>query len=190
MESDIGETQHPIADTVLSGFGAGTVLIAAQMLISAALGGPPSGPLRLISSIVLGRQALDPSYPFAGAVSVGLVIHLALSIVFALLFLFLVIIMGRITAAHQLIVLGFCYGILLWLINFYLIGRTVFPQFLETNQFWNGFIAHALFYGVPLGWCMTEGHMLPPLKREISGSRRRSSFRTDRNPMEHASNRH
>ena len=189
MNSEITYTQHPVADTVLSGFGAGTVLLAAQMMISGSLGGSPAEPLRLISTIVLGRQALDPSYSFAAAASFGLVIHLALSILFALLFLFLTIIIGGMTSTHRLIAFGFCYGIFLWLVNFYLIGRTVFPQFLEINQFWNRFIAHAVFYGVPLGWCMKTGHMLPPLKREIATGDR-ASFRPDCGAMEHAPNRH
>jgi len=160
-------TGHPIADALLSGFGAGSVFIFAQMIISAALGGSVTAPLRMISTIWLGPQVLNPSYPSATAVSVGLLIHGVLSIVFGLLFLFLVIMSRQTRATRHLIVYGFFYGIALWLVNFYLIAPRVFPQFLAVNQIWSGFVAHSLFYGVPLGWCISEGRVRPPLEMEL-----------------------
>jgi hypothetical protein len=46
----------------------------------------------------------------------------------------------------------------LWLVNFCIIVPTVFPQFSQFNQFWNGFVAHSVFYGAVLGLFTALSH--------------------------------
>jgi hypothetical protein len=154
-------TRHPVADGVLAGLGAGGVFIVAEMIINAVLGKPFFGPLRLIGSIVLGPQALDPSYPFRSAIISGLIVHLVLSIVFSFVFLFLVITAKLSRGTSELMLLGFAYGVILWIVNFYLIAPKAFPQFANVTPFWNGFLAHSVFYGIPLGWCYGTGRVGP-----------------------------
>src|SRR5215831_12048362 len=90
---------HPIADGILAGLGAGSVFIVAGMMISAALSKPFLDPLRIISTMLLGRQALDPSYSFATDVVVGLISNIVLSGLFGLIFVFILMVHN---CAHHL----------------------------------------------------------------------------------------
>lgn len=131
---------------------AGIVFAAAEMLMNLALGESVFGPLRLIASVVLGREALRPDFPLMTAAFTGVVVHLLFSILFGIIFLYLLkaLRVSRPTTS-RLLVYGSIYGFVLWLINFYVIAPMAFPQFLQANQFWNGFIAHTFFYGAFLG---------------------------------------
>jgi hypothetical protein len=152
------ENMHPIADGILAGLGAGSVFIVAQMIISAALTKPFLDPLRIISTMLLGRQALDPSYSFATAVVVGLIFNIVLSGLFGLIFVFILMVTNVPRASGPVIAWGFFYGIALWLVNFCIIAPGVFPQFSQFNQFWNGFVAHSVFYGAVLGLFTALSH--------------------------------
>ena len=102
------------------------------MIISAALSKPFLDPLRIISTMLLGRQALDPSYSFATAVVVGLIFNIVLSGLFGLIFVFILMVTNAPTASGPVIAWGFFYGIALWLVNFCIIVPAVFPQFSPT----------------------------------------------------------
>src|SRR5215467_12697823 len=140
------ENMHPIADGILAGLGAGSVFIVAEMIISAALGERFLEPLQIISTMLLGRQALDSSsYAFATVVVVGLISNIVLSGLFGLIFAFILMVTNAPTTSGSVIAWGFFYGIALWLVNFCLIAPQAFPQFSQFNQFWNGLIAHSVF---------------------------------------------
>jgi len=82
--------------------------------------------------MLLGRQALDPSYSFATAVVVGLIFNIVLSGLFGLIFVFILMVTNVPTASGPVIAWGFFYGIALWLVNFCIIVPAVFPQFSPT----------------------------------------------------------
>lgn len=107
MSDQRQENMHPIADGILAGLGAGSVFIVAQMVISAALSKPFLDPLRIISTMLLGRQALDPSYSFATAVVVGLIFNIVLSGLFGLIFVFILMVTNVPTASGLVIAWGF-----------------------------------------------------------------------------------
>ena len=152
------ESMHPIADGILAGLGAGSIFIVAELIMSVALDKPILDPLRIISTMLLGRQALDPSYSFANAIVVGLILNILLSGLFGLIFAFILLASNAPTANGWGIALGFFYGTALWLVNFCVIAPEVFPQFSQLNQFWNGFVAHSVFYGAVLGLFMALSH--------------------------------
>ena len=122
------------------------------MLMNVILGEPFLGPLRLISSIVLGTEALQPSYPIVTAGLVGLIVHMILSMIYGLIFVYILKWIGQLHVSTGLLLLyGSLFGLLLWLVNFMVIAPAAFPQFTQVNQLWNGFVAHTFFYGTVLG---------------------------------------
>jgi hypothetical protein len=131
---------------------AGVAFVSAQVLMNAALGRPLLQPLRLFGSIVLGSAALDPTaFPLVTA-AIGLFVHLVLSCVYGIAFLFLLHESKRRNdALEKLALKGAMYGSALWVVNFFLIAPRAFPQFLTLHPVWNGFAAHSIFYGVILG---------------------------------------
>lgn len=131
----------------------GGLLFAAFEMLAAAVSISPAAfytPLRMIAAIVLGPQALDPGYWPAMTGIVAVTVHLVLSIGFAVVF---ASITSPDASEARLAVSGILFGTALWLVNFYAIaavaGWTWFPD--HTNPAVQ-FVAHAFFYGCPIGW--------------------------------------
>ena len=149
-------TRSKFLHGIIGGIVAGLIFAVAEMFMNLTLGKPFFGPLKMISSIVLGTQALQPTYSFATAAITGLIVHMLLSMVFGVIFVYLVTAVQRGRGTGELLAYGTAYGVALWIINFFVIGAAFFPQFLQVNQFWNGFVAHAFFFGTVLGWYTAE----------------------------------
>jgi hypothetical protein len=143
-----------------AGFGAaaGLMLMAMESAGAAILGAPPLAPLRLFSSVVLGRSALVDA-PLGLVFGVGLLTHLVLSALFGVLY-------GLIYAqlAHDgqrsygvQAGLGMLFGFLLWLVNFHVIARLFYPWFLDPPQGFQALV-HAAFFGLPLGLLFAAEH--------------------------------
>jgi uncharacterized membrane protein YagU involved in acid resistance len=135
-----------------SGLVAGIIFAMAEMMMNLFIGKPFFGPLKLIGSMVLGVQALQPSYPFATALIVGLVVHMMMSMIFGLVFIYLLAAFRQVRANIGLkLAYGLVYGAALWVINFLILAPLFFPQFTSVDQFWNGFFAHTFFFGMMIG---------------------------------------
>jgi hypothetical protein len=132
------------------GIAAGLVFAAFEMVASAALMGAGAFfmPLRMIGAIALGSAALDPSYPLAFAGLAGLVVHVALSVIYGMIF---AVIVGGLRSRMWDTVLGGLFGLFLWVFNFYVVAPRAFPWFLESNPFVQ-FVAHTFFFGAVLGY--------------------------------------
>lgn len=135
------------------GFGliAGVIFAMMEIAGAAAMGNPPLMPIRMFASIVLGEAALE-TVPMGSALLVGVVVHLALSALFGLIYGLL---NARTSTATQTqwgrqAGLGLLFGLALWLVNFQIIARVLYPWFLTTPQFLQA-LMHALFFGLPLG---------------------------------------
>ena len=152
---------------VATGIVAGIVFAAFEMFAAAMLMGPDAAvmPLRMIGAMVLGEQALDPGYPLLTAAMTGVVVHVILSIIFTGIF---AAIAAPILAATglgitsgTLAVAGTAFGIVLWLVNFYLVapaaGWTWFPERTDPVV---QFLAHAFFFGCTAGWMLGRGRSL------------------------------
>jgi hypothetical protein len=87
--------------------------------------GAPKGPLNLISTLVLGKSAL-----MTGEVSpwLGFGVHAVLSLAFGMLFALAV---PALRSNGTVALAGGIYGALLYLVNFQILGRIFFDQFLQ-----------------------------------------------------------
>lgn len=113
----------------VGGFIAGVVFIAINSWFVSTQGRPALAPFKLISSIVLGRDALMEG---TASVPVGMVVHSVLSILFGVVFALI----APLFRSNGTVALGgVVYGGLLYFVNFLVLGQTVFPQFMQqTNQ--------------------------------------------------------
>lgn len=146
---------------VATGVAAGLIFAVFEVAAAAALGGLEAAtmPLRMIGAIVLGAEALDPSYSLVVAALTGVVVHMVLSVIFVGVFAFLVTPLlssgGMAGSTGSLALAGVAFGTALWLANFYLIapaaGWAWFPE--QTDPIVQ-FLAHAMFFGAPAGWML------------------------------------
>jgi len=148
MERD---TSRHVALGVMSGLLAGVILACVEVIATAGVGQSALSPFRMAASIVLGRQALEAA-SVGTVLIVGVVVHLILSALFGILYG--LVVSGMSTSnredSFRQSLAGFMFGAALWLVNFQLIARLAYPWFLDTNQVLQ-VIAHAVFFGVPLG---------------------------------------
>jgi hypothetical protein len=157
---------------VVGGLVAGITFAAFEMIISALLSGAQGFwmPLRMIAAILLGSRALEPSYPLASAVPVGLLIHIMLSVGFALMFFAVVQPRSTIWSSSGLLVSSSIFGCILWIVNFYVIALaldlTWFPD--STNPLVQ-FLAHTFFYGCVLGVALNRSAIIADLLGPAEG---------------------
>ena len=144
------------------GLGAGGVFVVFETVTAAILGPGPFGPVRMISAIFLGPGALEPVATVAPLVGVGLLIHFLLSAVYGGVF---AVVSGAFGLGNRgrgaLVGGGAAFGLVLWVVNFYLISPAVFPWFAMANPVVQ-FFAHTLFFGVPLGLLSAAGRRPVP----------------------------
>jgi archaellum biogenesis ATPase FlaH/uncharacterized membrane protein YagU involved in acid resistance len=141
--------------SVMGGLTAGFAFVVFEMIMAALLDGRQTFvmPLRMIGALVLGDRALEPDYPVGRAVAAGVLVHVALSVLFAMVFGAIVAAIPALRrSARTMVAVASLYGVLLWLVNFYVVaplaGWTWFPD--QTNQLVQ-FLAHTIFFGAVLG---------------------------------------
>jgi len=137
------------------GFGivAGIMLMAVNVSASLAVGAGALWPFRMAASVLLGSPALDAGQVYDGnALAVGLGVHLALSAFFGFVYALAMTWRSHETrtswAAQTGI--GLVYGLLIWFADFQVIGRAMYPWFLDFDQVSQS-LMHAGFFGLPLG---------------------------------------
>jgi hypothetical protein len=119
-------------------------------------------PLRMIAAMVLGKQALDPSYSLLTVVAVGLPVHMMLSAIFGvILALLFVYIPALARSATARLVVATLYGFALWIVNFYVIARAAgWSWFPDNTNAVVELIAHTVMFGTVLGialnWLMAH----------------------------------
>ena len=136
---------------MLLGFVAGGAFIAFEVVVAAILGPGPLGPPQMIGAILLGQGVLQPLATPAFVAFAGLMIHFLLSALYGGAF-------GAITqfvrplGANRVLLVGAAtvFGLLLWVVNFYLISPLAFPWFGMANPIVQ-FVAHTFFFGSVLG---------------------------------------
>lgn len=141
---------------LIAGAVAGITLVAEEIVATVLLGGSATDPFRLVASVVFGRQALSPDFAVWIPLLVGAAAHLVLSVLFGLVFVFLVAGAYQLAArAPLLLIYGVLYGLGLWELNVLTVVHLLFPQVAPlvglANQIWNGIAAYAIFYGLVLG---------------------------------------
>ena len=153
--------RYELGTIVATGIVASIIFAVFEMIAAAVLMGPGAAmmPLRMIGAIVLGPAALDPGYSLATAAMAGVIVHVTLSILFTGIF---AAIAGStagefLSTPGSMTLAATVFGIALWLVNFYVIapvaGWTWFPE--RTNAVVQ-FLAHAVFFGCPVGWMLSR----------------------------------
>ncbi|WP_373047687.1 hypothetical protein [Vulgatibacter sp.] len=144
-----------LREGLIGGLLAGAVFALAEMLVSAAMGGSIFGPWAMFASILLGSSALSAEFTL-GIFIVGFVVHFVLSALFGLIWGATAKSVSRgirdSWGAHA--VAAMIYGLVIWLVNFQVIARVVYPWFLQTNALAQ-ILLHALAFGLPLGLYLT-----------------------------------
>lgn len=149
------ESSLEIRHGLVGGIIAGIVFAMFEMVMAAILNGTGAFfmPLRMIGAIVLGEDALMSSYSLAGASITGVIVHMVMSMVFGMIF---ALIAGRVAAMARsggaLIAAASVYGLLLWIVNFYLIAPVAgWDWFPDRTEEWVQFLAHTFMFGSVLG---------------------------------------
>lgn len=138
------------------GMAAGGVLLVAEVIAAVAGGESVLTPLRLASSVLLGQQGLTGL--LGASVVVGLLFHFILSAALGLAYTSInkrLSPEGRTSLARQAAV-GMLFGVAVWLVNFQIIARLLYPWFLGPSQLVQ-VLLHALFFGLPLGVLFAVG---------------------------------
>ncbi len=126
-------------------FAAGVVFLVLMLAMAPLMGATAWTPTRMIAAITMGREVLSPPDTFdSGALSAAVIIHFALSVVYALVFAFVA--KGRSLANDTM--LGAVFGLALYVVNFH-VFTLLFPWFAEARH-WVTVVAHVGF-GAALG---------------------------------------
>lgn len=133
-----------------AGLVAGSGFMLANMWYADANGKPPIAPFLAISTVFHGSKApiLTPEAIPAEVVT-GLWLHLALSLAFGMGF---AILAAPLRSASAVVAASLGYGLALFILNFEILGRTVFPWFTNPqgpDNVFEGFI-HPLIFGLLL----------------------------------------
>lgn len=149
-----------IKEGLIGGMVAGIVFAMFEMIMAALLNGASAFfmPLRMIGAMVLGQEALTPSYSLLGAAVTGVVVHMILSGMFGLGFGAGVAVLPTVARSQTMIVgLASIYGLLLWLINFYVIAPVAgWDWFPDKTNVTVQFFAHTFFFGAVLGFWLSR----------------------------------
>jgi hypothetical protein len=149
---------------VTLGLAAGIVFALFEILAAALLIGPASAarPIRMIAAMVLGLDALAPGYPLVIAGTVGLALHLFLSIIYTAILALIVTWISTITREELLsgalgdTFTGVFFGITLYVVNYYVISPMAgWSWFRDGSNVLMEFLSHALF-GAVAGWILAR----------------------------------
>ena len=123
----------------IGGFLAGLVFIGVTMWFSDTLGNPAEMPLELISTLLLGKSALMDGSADA---TLGFFIHAVLSMIHGMVF---ALIVPRLSTNGTVALAGGVFGLVIYLVNFQVIGRLWFDQFVTgPNQAFE-VVVHVVF---------------------------------------------
>lgn len=127
---------------ILAGLAGGLAMLMLEMfLVPLVLNGSPWGPPRMMAAIVMGKDVLPPPASFSpGVLAVAMLVHFALSVIYALVLMFLIDRVGTGLA----VLIGAAFGFILYIINFY--GFTAAFPWFENARNWVTIVAH-LAYG-------------------------------------------
>lgn len=129
---------------------AGVAMAMVEMLWAAAAGMGFWFPLKMIASVPLGT--MPPEIALSTAIPVGLITHMALSMMFGIAIVGVLRVVPALRAsAFVTVVAASTCGLMLWLVNFYVIapalGRDWFTGADKVQQF----VAHTFGFGTVLG---------------------------------------
>jgi hypothetical protein len=147
-----GSLIQTIGVGLLAGIGAGITLAVFVMVMDAILGDSFLDWLRYSAAIALGSGALPDRSPLTVLI-IGLIVHLSLAALYGAIF---AVAARYITLIRRdLLIATTLFGLAIWLLNFYVFSPWLFPWFKDSPVLVQ-FIAHTVFYGMPLGVILLE----------------------------------
>lgn len=152
------DTRRSINEGVRFGLIAGLIFGLMEIVGAIVMGDPALMPLRMFSSVVLGQEAMMET-GLGTAVVVGLIAHFAISALYGLIY---GLVNARFTAGRERTRygsqawIGLLFGLGVWLVNFQIIARFLYPWFLGTPQVLQA-VMHAVFFGLPLAVMYAAG---------------------------------
>lgn len=145
------QPQATVRHGLIAGLFAGVVFAVFEMIAAAAMGASVLAPFQMFASVLLGVRAMEGSLTL-GVFLVGLIVHFVLAGAFGALWGTIVRAVSpevrQSFGAHSALAAG--YGLALWLVNFQIIARILYPWFLAANQLVQ-IVLHMVCYGLPLG---------------------------------------
>jgi len=149
-----GELFQWIGHGAVGGILAGVLFIMFQMLVAAFQTGAEGFflPLRAMSTLVAGPDAMQPDFPMARAAITGMLAHLWLATIGGLLLgLIAGLVPGLGSSDVGVIVLGALYGLALWLAAGLGLAPIGWSQYLALSDPLVQLLAYVLFFGAALG---------------------------------------
>ena len=117
-----------------------------MIMVPLFMGGSPWGPPRMIAAILLGMEVLPPPATFDfGILMAALVVHLPISVLFAIVTAFII----KKMSFGMALVVGAVLGLLLYVIGFYLM-TDIWPWFAKARN-WVTIFVHLVF-GIVAAW--------------------------------------
>ena len=157
----------------LMGIFAGLVFALFQVIMAAVAPGPlPSELIVMVEGVAYGGVPAPINAPAIAspAVAIAVLVHLGLSAIYGAMF---GAVAPKVRALRNdrkaLIGAATVFGLLVWIVNFFVIAPVAFPWFAETNGVVQ-FFAHTLFYGTVLGLLLAVT-MIPARSRARQGAR-------------------
>src|SRR5215472_9960251 len=137
---------------ILAGVGAGTSFALFMMVMDAILGNGFVDWLRQSAAIALGDSVVSARSQLSVLV-VGLIVHVSLAALYGAIF---AVAARYITFLRRdLLIATTAFGLGIWILNFYVFSPWLFPWFDDSPDILQ-FIAHTVFYGMPLGAILLE----------------------------------
>jgi len=147
----MSDVSKSIKEGVCAGLIAGILFAIAQVVSVMAAGELPVLAFRRSASVLLGPAALTTT-PTASAIVIALIAHLYLSAIYGLcygIYSSALSAPSRRSTSRQTII-GPLYGAVLWLVNFQVFARALYPWLLALPQV-SQLVLHAVGFGLPLG---------------------------------------
>jgi hypothetical protein len=147
-----GSLGRTVSVGILAGVGAGITFALFMMVMDAILGNGFVDWLRQSAAIALGDSVVSARSQLSILV-VGLIVHVSLAALYGAVFA----VAARYVAflRRDLIIATTIFGLGIWILNFYVFSPWPFPWFDDSPDIVQ-FIAHAVFYGMPLGAILLE----------------------------------
>ena len=157
----------------LMGVLAGLVFALFEVVMAALGLGPPPGELIvMVEGVVFSGAPAAPGVPGIAvpALAAAVPIHLLLSAIYGAAFGAVASRMRALRGDRRaLIGAATVFGLLIWIVNFFVIAPAAFPWFAEANPVVQ-FFAHTLFYGTVLG-LLLAATMIPARRSARRGAR-------------------
>ncbi len=147
QETPVWAVKHGVIGGIIGGI---TFALAEMIGGKIVSGSPLVMPLKVIASIPIGD--MPPKIATSTAIPVGLITHMVMSMIFGVIFALIVAYVPMLRVSPIVTVAAASvYGLLLWLINFYVLAPAISRPWFTTAPKGQQFVYHTFFFGTVYG---------------------------------------